>query len=187
MAILLCNWSALTKNNAIQCNALAHIAITILSRAIAVIPQNGAIPIPWRPERNCRSPIGQKYPKHTSQKRTAQRTHCKKERHRAHIAMTIRSRAIAAQLVGSGQTANWRLEAKINFACSGKIFTFLQFCTEGFLGNILKQEKGGASYDQICISTLGPGNKRGTNTWWAKSFEEHLHPGLTTPAMDFKS
>ena len=56
-----------------------------------------------------------------------------------------------------------------------------------FLGNILKQEKGGASYDQICISTLGPGNKRGTNTWWAKSFEEHLHPGLTTPAMDFKS
>ena len=72
MAILLCNWSALTKNNAIQCNALAHIAITILSRAIAVIPQNGAIPIPWRPERNCRSPIGQKY---TSQKRTAQRTH----------------------------------------------------------------------------------------------------------------
>ena len=131
MAILLCNWSALTKNNAIQCNALAHIAITILSRAIAVIPQNGAIPIPWRPERNCRSPIGQKYPKHTSQKRTAQRTY---------IAMTIRSRAIAAQLVGSGQTANWRLEAKINFACSGKIFTFLQFCTEeDFLGNILKQ------------------------------------------------
>ena len=61
-----------------------------------------------------------KVPKHTSQKRTAQRTHCKKERHRAHIAMTIRSRAIAAQLVGSGQTANWRLEAKINCACSGK-------------------------------------------------------------------
>ena len=76
MAILLCNWSALTKNNAIQCNALAHIAITILSRAIAVIPQNGAIPIPWRPELNCRSPIGQKY----------QSTHRKKERHSAHIA-----------------------------------------------------------------------------------------------------
>ena len=176
MAILLCNWSALTKNNAIQCNALAHIAITILSRAIAVIPQSGAIPIPWRPERNCRSPIGQKY----------QSTHRKKERHSAHIAMTIRSRAIAAQLVGSGQTANWRLEAKINFACSGKIFTFLQFCAEDFFGQY-SEEKGGASYDQICISTLGPGNKRGTNTCWAKSFEEHLHPGLTTSAMDFKS
>ena len=176
MAILLCNWSALTKNNAIQCNALAHIAITILSRAIAVIPQNGAIPIPWRPERNCRTPIGQKYPKHTLQKRTAQRTH-RNDHPEPCNCSPIGRQWPNGQLAAGGKNQLCLLRKNIHFSAVLRIF----------LGNILKQEKGGASYDQICISTLGPGNKRGTNTWWAKSFEEHLHPGLTTPAMDFKS
>ena len=74
--------------------------------------------------------------------KSTQSTHCKKERRSAHIAMTIQSRAIAAQLVGSGQTANWRLEAKINFACSGKIFTFLQFCSEDFFGQYSEAREG---------------------------------------------
>ena len=113
---------------------------------------------------------------HTLQKRTAQGTH-RNDHPEPCNCSPIGRQWPNGQLAAGGKNQLRLLGKNIHFSAVLRIF----------LGNILKREKGGASYDQICISTLGPGNKRGTNTWWAKSFEEHLHPGLTTPAMDFKS